>query len=109
MIHIANKLVRDRIPEIIESKGGTCETEILGDEEYKEALMVKLQEEIAEFDKGAHPEELVDVYEVLIALTNACGYDMHMLNKMADEKRKKNGAFNEKIFLKTYNERGVLR
>lgn len=109
MINITNKLVRDKIPEIIEAKGGTCDTEILCDEEYKEALMVKLQEEIAEFDKGAHPEELVDIYEVLIALTNVCGYDMHTLNKMADEKRKKNGGFEEKIFMKSYNERGVLR
>ena len=44
-----NKLVRDRIPEIIESSGRTCVTEILSDEDYLKMLDAKLDEELAEY------------------------------------------------------------
>jgi predicted house-cleaning noncanonical NTP pyrophosphatase (MazG superfamily) len=109
MINVTNKLVRDKIPEIIASQGGTCDIEILGEQEYKEALVLKMKEELAEYDNGKFPEELVDVYEVLIALVNASGYDMKTLDKMAIEKRKKNGGFEDRIFMRSYNERGYLR
>lgn len=44
-----NKLVRDKIPEIIEADGKTCKTKILSDEEYIAALETKLNEEVAEY------------------------------------------------------------
>ena len=47
---IYNKLIRDKIPEIIEASGKTCETEILSDEEYLQMLDKKLDEELAEYD-----------------------------------------------------------
>lgn len=37
-----NKLVRDRIPEIIEASGKTCSTEILPREDYLRMLDAKL-------------------------------------------------------------------
>lgn len=43
-----NKLVRDRIPEIIESSGKTCVKEILSDEDYLRMVDTKLDEELAE-------------------------------------------------------------
>ena len=56
-----NKLVRDRIPEIIHAKGGTCKTRILSDEEYAQKLDQKLGEELAEFLDSHNPEELADL------------------------------------------------
>ncbi len=55
-----NKLVRDRIPEIIESSGKTCSTEILSPEEYLRMLDAKLDEELAEYHKDQNIEELAD-------------------------------------------------
>ena len=48
-----NKLVRDKIPQIIEASGKTCETEVLSDERYLEMLDKKLNEELAEYQQGS--------------------------------------------------------
>ena len=55
-----HKLVRDRIPEIIEADGKTCVTEILPDEQYLEMLDTKLNEELAEYQESKSLEELAD-------------------------------------------------
>ena len=65
MIKKYNKLVRDRIPEIIESSGRTCVTEILSDEDYLRMLDVKLDEELAEYHADQNIEELADLMEVI--------------------------------------------
>ena len=62
-----NKLVRDRIPEIIEESGKTCKTEILNDEEYLRMIDAKLDEELAEYHKDQNIEELADLMEVIYA------------------------------------------
>ena len=56
-----NKLVRDRIPEIIESSGKTCSTEILSPEDYLRMIDAKLDEELAEYHKDQNIEELADL------------------------------------------------
>ena len=56
MVKKYNKLVRDRIPEIIESSGKTCVTEILSDEEYLRMVDAKLDEELAEYHKDQNIE-----------------------------------------------------
>jgi predicted house-cleaning noncanonical NTP pyrophosphatase (MazG superfamily) len=43
-----NKLVRDRIPEIIESDGHNAFTRILDGQDYRAALLAKLVEEARE-------------------------------------------------------------
>ena len=60
-----NKLVRDRIPEIIESSGKTCTVEILSDEDYLRMIDAKLDEELAEYHKDQNIEELADLMEVI--------------------------------------------
>ena len=60
-----HKLVRDRIPEIIEASGKTCVTEVLSDEEYLKMVDAKLDEELAEYHKDQHIEELADLLEVI--------------------------------------------
>lgn len=93
------KLVRDRIPEIIETSGKTCVTEILSDDEYLRMIDAKLDEELAEYHKDQNIEELADLMEVIYAATIARGYTIEQLEKVRAEKAEKRGAFQKKILL----------
>ena len=97
---IYNKLVRDKIPEIIESKGKGCYTEILSDEAYLRMVDVKLDEELAEYHKDQNIEELADLLEVIYAAAKARGYSLEQLESVRAEKAAKRGVFKRKIFLK---------
>lgn len=97
---IYEKLVRDKIPEIIEGSGKQCEIEILSDEKYLEMIDKKLDEELAEYHKDKNIEELADLLEVIYAATKARGYSIKDLEKIRDEKAEKRGGFDKKILLK---------
>lgn len=94
-----NKLVRDRIPEIIEENGDSCRSKILSDAEYTEALNAKLDEEVAEFHKDQNAEELADIMEILYALAKTIGSNKEELEQIRAKKAEKRGAFEQKIFL----------
>ena len=96
---VHNKLVRDKIPEIIESSGRTCATHILSDGEYIAALETKLNEEVAEYQADKNLEEMADVLEVLQAICIARGYTLEELETMRAKKAEERGGFAEKIFL----------
>lgn len=98
---IYNKLVRDKIPEIIEESGKTCEIEILSDEGYLQMLDKKLDEELAEYHQEQNIEELADLLEVLYATAKARGYSIEELNHVRVEKQKVRGGFDKKILLKS--------
>ena len=105
MKHIQyNKLVRDRIPEIIESSGKTCTVEILSDEDYLRMVDAKLDEELAEYHKDQNIEELADLLEVIYAATKARGYSIEQLEAVRVEKAAKRGAFDKKILLKSVSD-----
>lgn len=96
-----NKLVRDKIPEIIKADGRECDTAIVaGDEKYK-LLETKLQEEVNEFLEDKNLEELADVMEVLFGLAESLGYSEEELLEARDKKRKERGGFKEGIVLKS--------
>lgn len=94
-----NKLVRDRIPEIIEASGKTCKTMILDDIEYLRMLDAKLDEELAEYHKDQNIEELADLLEVIYAAAIAKGYTVEELEGVREQKAQKRGAFLNKILL----------
>ena len=71
-----NKLVRDRIPEIIEASGKSCVTEILSDKAYLRLVDAKLDEELAEYHSDQTIEELADLLEVIYAAAMARGYTL---------------------------------
>ena len=98
-VKVYNKLVRDKIPEIIEADGKTCETRILSDEEYLEMVDAKLDEELAEYHKDQNVEELADLLEVIYAAAEARGCSVEELEKIRAEKAEKRGKFLEKILL----------
>ena len=95
-----NKLVRDRIPEIIQASGKKCSTEILSDEEYLKLVDAKLDEELAEYHKDQNIEELADLLEVIHAATLARGYSLEELERVRAEKAAKRGGFANRILLK---------
>ena len=95
-----NKLVRDRIPEIIERSGKTCVTEILSNEEYLKMVDAKLDEELAEYHQDQNIEELADLTEVIHAAVIARGYTLEDLERVRSEKAAKRGKFHDKILLK---------
>lgn len=96
-----NKLVRDRIPEIIEASGKKCSIEVLSNEEYLKMVDAKMDEELAEYHKDQNIEELADLLEVIYAATQARGYSLDELEAVRAKKAEKRGAFREKILLKT--------
>jgi predicted house-cleaning noncanonical NTP pyrophosphatase (MazG superfamily) len=95
-----NKLVRDRIPEIIEKTGKRCEIEMLNDEEYLKAIDAKLDEELAEYHKEQNLEELADLLEVIYAAALARGYSLEELENIRIRKAQERGAFDKRILLK---------
>lgn len=95
-----NKLVRDRIPEIIKASGKSCVTEILSDEAYLRLVDAKLDEELAEYHSDQNIEELADLLEVIYAAAMARGYTLEQLESVRAAKAEKRGAFANKILLK---------
>ncbi len=93
-----NKLVRDKIPEIIEGNGKTPTVHIASDNEYWEKLKEKLQEEVAEFLKGSNPEELADILEVIYAVKNF-KFEKEDLEAIRKSKEEERGGFKKKIIL----------
>ena len=98
---IYNKLIRDKIPEIIEASGKTCEIEILSDEKYLQMLDKKLDEVLAEYHQEQNIEELADLLEVLYATAKARGYSIEKLENVRVEKQKTRGGFDKKILLQS--------
>ncbi len=94
-----NKLVRDKIPEIIEADGKTCKIEVLSDEDFLKALDAKLDEELAEYHKDQNIEELADLLEVIYACAEMRGCSKAELEKARLMKAEKRGGFKKKIFL----------
>jgi predicted house-cleaning noncanonical NTP pyrophosphatase (MazG superfamily) len=96
---VHNKLVRDKIPEIIKASGRNAVIHILSDDEYIFALETKLNEEIVEYQADKNLEEMADVLEVLQAICIARGYTIEELETMRAKKANERGGFAEKIFL----------
>ena len=99
-----NKLVRDKIPEIIRQSNKIPVTHILSDEAYLSALDRKLDEECAEYHSDRNLEELADILEVLYAIAETKGCSVESLEVLRREKAVKRGGFKERIFLESVNE-----
>ena len=98
-VKIYNKLVRDRIPEIIKSEGYKIYHRILEDEAHLQALNAKLYEEVAEFEQDQSIEELADILEIIFALTHHLGSSLDELEATRLEKLRNRGGFEKRIFL----------
>ena len=101
---VHNKLVRDKIPEIIENSGKTAHCRILSDAEYLVELDRKLNEECAEYQADKSLEELADMLEVMYAIAAARGYSATELEKVRSDKSKERGGFENRIFLENVDD-----
>ncbi len=97
-----NKLIRDRIPEIIHQAGQECEIKTMSQSEYYQALLNKLVEEAQEA-AAAKPdnlvEELADIYEVIDAILNNLDIDKDVVLGKQEQKRQNKGGFTKKLRL----------
>jgi predicted house-cleaning noncanonical NTP pyrophosphatase (MazG superfamily) len=93
-----NKLVRDKIPEMLDKKGISYEKRIASDNEYKIELIKKLDEEVKEFLEDNITEELADIIEVIEALKRLPEYND--VEEVRIQKLKDRGGFDKKIILK---------
>ncbi len=93
------KLVRDRIPDIIEADGRPCSTRIINGQELFDFLDRKLDEEVLEFRESHDVMELADIMEVLIGLADQLGCSEQELFELRSKKRDKRGGFEKGIVL----------
>ncbi|WP_404460836.1 phosphoribosyl-ATP pyrophosphohydrolase [Sutcliffiella horikoshii] len=98
-----NKLVRDKIPEIIELTGKKYTTRTLSEEEYIKELKNKGLEELKEYINATTNEEaleeIADLMEVIHALAKYHNTTLDEVEKLRRNKEEKRGAFEERIFL----------
>ena len=103
---VYNKLVRDKIPEIILKDNELPSTRILNDEEYIQELNKKLQEEVNEYLEAEIIEEMVDILEVIRAILEHKGVTYEEIEEKRIKKATKRGAFKEKIYLEKVLQNG---
>lgn len=96
---VYNKLVRDRIPELMERQGKRPVTRLLEPEEYTRALEEKLREETEEYFRDQNAEELADILEVVFALGKNLGCSQETLLRLRREKAQARGAFRDRVYL----------
>lgn len=95
-----NKLVRDRIPEIIGAAGKKCTLRrVQGKTALRAALVEKLREETAEYRKEPGIGELADLAEVVEALAALDGFSFHQVRAAQLKKRRARGGFKKGIVL----------
>jgi len=94
-----NKLIRDKIPEIIKQDKKTPITHIASNKEYWNKLKEKLKEEVNEFLKDSTEEEFADILEVIHAISDFKDFNKKKVNQIRKSKAEKRGRFKDKIIL----------
>ena len=94
-----DKLIRDKIPEIIAADGKEYEIEVMNEEEYKKYLQDKLVEEVEEYIESEEIEELADVLEVVRAIADLDDVDFDEIEKIRKEKKDERGGFEDRLKL----------
>lgn len=99
MVQEFDKLVRNKIPEVIEENGEIPQTHLVDGEEYSERLIEKLEEEVAEYRESREIDELADILEVVHAIRKDRGMTLEELQDKRSQKAEQRGCFDEGIVL----------
>ena len=94
-----NKAIRDKIPEIIQKDGHTCNIQTLSDEKFILEIEKKLSEEVTEYQNNKNPEELTDILEVIYRIAQLKGISKEELEKIRVKKIQDKGGFEKNLFL----------
>ncbi|MGM0502831.1 MAG: phosphoribosyl-ATP pyrophosphohydrolase [Bacillota bacterium] len=94
-----DKLIRDKIPEIIKADGKECEVEVMDEKEYKNYLQDKLVEEVEEYIESEEIEELADILEVMRAIAELEDVDFDEIDRIREAKKDERGGFEERLKL----------
>ena len=94
-----DKLVRDKIPDVIQQAGKKPVTDILSRESMAAALDRKLQEEVQEYLESGSVEEMADVLEVLHGIAFHRGISWDEVESVRVRKRGERGGFEKGIRL----------
>lgn len=101
-----NKLVRDRIPEIIRADGKSCQVNVMSEEEYRLALAEKLveeakeaAEEVSSRNTGDLAKELADLQETIDALMATYGLDIDTVSDLQTSRQEERGGFKKRYRL----------
>lgn len=97
-----NKLVRDRIPEIIQRDGRRYEIRVVSHEEYIHLLKNKLIEEAQEVVAASDDElikELADLQEVIDSLVAIKNIDYKSIREKQKERYISRGGFEKRLLL----------
>lgn len=100
--YIYKKLIRDKIPQIMELAGDDFKVRILDSSEFEMELKKKLVEEAKEVAKASQDElakELADVLQLLKSLTEHYKIDFSAVEKMQKERKAKRGSFSKRLYL----------
>ena len=94
-----NKVVRDKIPEIIEESGKKFNLKQLDDVSFLAEIEKKLSEEVNEYTESKDIEELADLLEVIYRISELRGVNSDELDKIRKNKAEKRGKFDSNLFL----------
>lgn len=104
---VYNKLIRDKIPQIIESNGKRASIKVLNDAEYRIELDAKLTEELAEYqnaDESSKVEELADLVELVYTILDNKGVSIDEFEQIRLAKQEKRGGFKDRLYLVSVEE-----
>lgn len=99
LMPVYNKIVRDKIPDIIRNEKRNCNIKILSDKDAVNLLSQKILEEADEFLKEPSKEEMADIFEILHSIIKKYNWTYDEIEKIRINKANKNGSFDKNIFL----------
>ena len=96
------KLIRDRLPQIMRDQGLTVFDRRMETDEFiarlKDKLVEEAREAAASGDRADLVEELADLAEVIAALTTAAGITQDEIEALRLKKRIERGGFDDRVF-----------
>lgn len=96
------KLIRDKIPQVIEASGDKYEVRVMEEKEFENELKKKLVEEASELLKTPRKDllnEMADVLELLKSIAEFYKIDFRLVEEKQVKKRKERGGFKKRLFL----------
>ncbi|MEK6861580.1 MAG: nucleoside triphosphate pyrophosphohydrolase [Nanoarchaeota archaeon] len=93
------KLVRDKVPDVIRSNNQKAIFHVANDQEYKEALLKKLEEEVKEFQHDKTAQELGDLLDIIDAIAFTFGFSKEYIEGERKKKNQERGSFSKRVIL----------